>query len=145
MNTSTKGQKKEKLCADELEAQGWTIEFRSQRLRFGRIDLGYHPTKQERAQIKDKTLKLTGWKAAMFDVEAIKQGIILRISCKNYGNNTHGSIAQEITNIKDYRMHHFLPPSIGTELWVWFAPRWRGRGKARNFETAHWDKTQVIC
>lgn len=118
MNTSIKGQKKEKVCADELLAETHgRLLFRSQRMRFGRIDFG------------------------PFDVVVATQDREYRISCTHAG---HGHDKERAEAIAEY-MNACLGPEmrfyISCQLWVWYPPRWRGRGKAKHFEKSHWDKT----
>ena len=50
MNKSRKGWSRELQCRKELEEQGWTILFKSQSIRFGKVDFGPQNEKHEEAK-----------------------------------------------------------------------------------------------
>ena len=110
MNKAKKGQKKEKLCRDQLQKDGWFVVFKSIRWRFGCIDF-----------------------ANMFDVVAYKGKERKFISCKHL----NGYYLPHQEDIRRFKETHGLP---GEEysLWLWDRPRWVGRGKNKKWQEAHW-------
>jgi len=128
VNTHKKGQSKELLCQKELEANGWNVVFRSYTIKMGPIFKGIDF-------------------ADLFDVVAIKDFTWRFISVKNDGKMRKEGNAH-ILDIKNFREKHMAPAhsscvGFSTELWIWFPPGWKGRGKNKKFEPAHWIKTTI--
>jgi hypothetical protein len=142
-HTFRKGRKKELLARDELEKNGHTILFKSQWIRFGHIDFGPHYKNKEIQQV------------ATFDIVSYKDGQLHFFSIKN---SETANVLKETGRIKTYmnafpvfselasQVLHGERIDAGTchyYLWCWHKPRWRGRGKEKHWEPAHWDKTEI--
>ncbi len=119
INTSKKGYRKEYLARLELEKDGWTTLFKSQRIRFGRIDFG-----------------------ELFDLVAVQGPQWRFISVKHYSSaQTKYPAHQE--EIRQFIIKHGLI-GMNFELWIWHKPAWRGRGKKKHWEEAHFEKILII-
>jgi Holliday junction resolvase-like predicted endonuclease len=112
MNRARKGYRKEYLAKKEIEKEGYTLLFKSQRIRFGRIDFG------------------------PFDLVAIRGDHWRFISVKH---RTSGDIAENRKAILSFMETHALH-NMSFELWIWHAPRYAGRGKNKEWVHAHWAK-----
>lgn len=121
INTHAKGKKKELLCQKMLEADGWTILFKSQFIRFGRIDFG--------EKTKDKENE-----KAKFDIVAVKNKTWRFVSVKS--TKSSNKFKQENLKIRQFIMDNINSNtynSVVFELWVWNAPSYRGRGANKTF------------
>lgn len=122
VNTHIKGQRKETMCAHELENQNWKIIFKSMTVKLGPIFRGLDV-------------------ADLFDVIAIKENSKrwLFVSVK-HGSSFRKEHEELIKRFK------FLNGLEGMEfqVWVWNPPMWRGRGKDKHFEQAHWKKIDIV-
>lgn len=108
-----KGYNKEKRIRDELKKDGWLIVFKSIRWRFGTIDY-----------------------ATLFDVVAYKGQERKFISSKHLGaGNYYLDHQKDIKNFKDT----YGKDGESYELWLWDAPRWKGRG-----ENKVWNNGQFV-
>jgi len=135
MNKSRKGWSRELQCRKELEEQGWTILFKSQSIRFGKVDFGPQNEKHEEAK---------------FDVVAVKSvpqfGVpnftpVWRfISCKHFGKSNNYLSHQQ--KIKEFKSRYNLGEML-FELWLWKSPRWTGRGKNKVWQDGQWKKIQL--
>lgn len=109
VNRARKGYTKEKKIRDELKKDGWFIAFKSVRYKFGCIDL-----------------------ANLFDVLALKGKERKFISAKHLGaGNYYQQHQKEIKEFKD----EFGLEGESYELWLWDAPRWKGRGKNKQWNS----------
>lgn len=107
VNKARKGYTKEKKIRDDLTKDGWRIVFKSIRWRFGCIDY-----------------------AGLFDVVAYKGKQRKFISAKHMGaGNYYKQHQKEIKEFKD----EFGLEGESYELWIWDAPRWKGRGKNKKW------------
>lgn len=117
INTAKKGWRKERACRQILEQQGYNIVFKSIRWRYGTLDF-----------------------AKLFDIVAIR--IIdahpewLFISNKHAtGGSRHPQHQEAIKAFKNNLSISFM----FFELWLWHAPKWRGRGSNRAWHKAKWE------
>lgn len=116
MNTAKKGQNKEYIARKELEADGWTILFKSVRWRFGCIDFG------------------------PFDIVAYRGQERLYISSKHLGDFNYYLPHQE--EIKKFAEEHGKQGER-YELWLWDKPRWKGRGKNKIWNPGGFIKVKI--
>lgn len=106
MNKAKKGQRKEYQTRKELEADGWTIVFKSIRNRYGCIDFG------------------------PFDCVAFKGKERKYISNKHFGQGNYYLPHQQ--EIKDFKEKHGYPGE-SFELHIWKSPRWEKSGKNKKW------------
>lgn len=124
VNKARKGYIKEKKCRDELKEQGWTIMFKSVRWKFGCIDFG-----------------------ELFDVVAAKKNPKYPkhpdwrfISVKHLSNGNYHKPHQK--ELKRFAKMYGLD-GMKFELWLWEAPRWKGRGKNKIYWKGGWHKLEM--
>lgn len=118
VNKAKKGYTKEKRCRDELKADGWKILAKSIRWRFGTWDF-----------------------AGLFDVVAVKGKAWKFISCKHLGKGNY-YLSHQI-DISRFQEEHGLE-GMSFELWLWDAPRWKGRGVKKVYNIGQWKKIEGI-
>ncbi len=118
MNRAKKGYRKEYLARLELEKEGWKTLFKSQRIRFGRIDF-----------------------AELFDIISVKENTWRFISVKHY-SSAQTKYPMHQNQIKEFLSKHGLGGMI-FELWLWHKPAWRGRGKNKHWQEAHFEKIKI--
>jgi len=120
--TKSKGQKKENICANELKACGWKILHKSCTVKRGPFWVG---------------LDFGG----VGDVVASRKinGVNYRmvVSCSFIGHR-----AEKLTELIAAKSDWGMPNEI-FECWLWTPSRYRGRGTARHFEQAKWEKILV--
>lgn len=138
MNTKQKGQKKELLCAKELQSQGYYIAFRAFTVKRGPCFVGVDF-------------------ADTFDVVALKEcerggeGPVTWvdppkwkfISCSFVSHKAEKVAAVEA--FKDKFSPAGIDPGVDVsfEVWLWTPARYRGRGKEKHWEQAKWEKIVV--
>jgi Holliday junction resolvase-like predicted endonuclease len=101
MSNVSKGYSKEKLCRDQLKADGWFIVFKSVRWKWGTIDY-----------------------ATLFDVVAYKGQERKFISCKHLSNGDH-HLPHQASLLAHKQAYG--KPGESYEVWLWDKPRWTGR------------------
>lgn len=106
-----------------LESLGHTIFFKSIRTQWNKVDLGVML-----AGKSDKT-------QAQFDIVSWKDGIWYFWSVK--ASECNGNYLGEQKKIDDFKKKYGLPKMMFT-LAIWHKPRWRGAGKNKFWQAAHW-------
>jgi hypothetical protein len=117
-STKLKGQKKETMCAHSLVSEGYWIVFKSCTVKRGPFFVGLDF-------------------ADCIDVIGVRGYDWIFVSCTYAGHESDHRKA-----ILEFKTKHYLT-GMSFQLWVWHKPRWRGRGKAKHFEQAHWDKEEI--
>jgi len=122
-STKLKGQKKELLCAHDLEADGYRVVFKSCTVKRGPMFVGLDF-------------------ADLFDVVAVKGTTWKFVSCKHHGS---GAIYEDIPLIEKFVAEHGNKAYQSFEMWIWNKACYRGRGKYKKWEQAHWEKRYFPC
>ena len=139
MNTKNKGQRKETVCANELKKAGFFIAFKACTVRRGPFFVGL-----DFGDVFDvvgiKSVPVIGYTR---DIEFYRPHWKF-ISCSFVSHR-----AEKIAAVKAFKEKyglHSLTPSNGLmefEVHLWTPARYRGRGTARHFEQAKWEKVVV--
>lgn len=125
-STKKKGQAKELLCKKELEKEGFIVVFKSCTVKRGPCFIGLDF-------------------ADLFDVVAIKNGlkkIWKFISVKHYGS-AQTKYPQHQEEIRKFK-RDYGTINMDFELWLWHKPRWVGRGKNKKWDTAHFERIEIL-
>jgi hypothetical protein len=129
VNTKQKGQRKELLCAKELQKDGYFIAFRSFTVKRGPCFVGVDfadtfdvVALRPQQDINGHISKLAEWRF---------------ISCSFASHR-----AEKIAAVKRFKELYGLLEN-DYEVWVWTPARWRGRGDKKHFEQARWEKIVV--
>lgn len=122
LNTKKKGQRKELLAQKELENEGWRVIFKSMTVKLGPMFVGI--------DIGD-----------LFDIIAIKNSFWRFVSVKHY-SSAQTKYPQHQSEIRKFMVDHGVE-GMSFELWIWHKPMWRGRGKNKVWNTAHFEKIQI--
>jgi hypothetical protein len=128
-SSKKKGQNKELRCQKALEAEGWTVGFRSMTVKFGPIYKG---------------LDLFD----LFDLLAVRQEPMrgfevpaphwLFVSVKTYGPG-HGRFAEHQRLIQKFKEDYALH-NMTFELWLYHKPGYEGRGKKRAYQNGGFER-----
>ena len=122
VNTKKKGQRKELLAQKLLEKEGWRVIFRSMTVKLGPIFRGIDV-------------------ADLFDLIALKGTEWKFISVKHYSSAQSKYPAHQ-SDIRKFMVDHGLS-GMSFELWIWHKPAWRGRGKNKIWDEAHFEKILI--
>lgn len=122
INTKKKGQRKELLAQKELEKEGWRVIFKSMTVKLGPLFKGIDV-------------------ADLFDLIAIKGMLWKFISVKHY-SSAQTKYPEHQSDIRKFMVDHGVE-GMSFELWIWHKPMWRGRGKNKAWQTAHFEKIQI--
>lgn len=122
INTKKKGQRKELLAQKDLEKDGWRVIFKSMTVKLGPMFKGIDV-------------------ADLFDLIAIKGTLWKFVSVKHYGS-AQTKYPEHQSEIRKFMVDHGLE-GMSFELWIWHKPMWRGRGKNKAWQTAHFEKIQI--
>ena len=117
MNKSTKGRRYEAECREIYEREGWKCLFKSQRIKFGRIDF-----------------------ANLFDLVMAKEKTRLYISVKS--RSKPENFKKHIEEISDFKKQFGLENERFL-LAVHYSGHWKGRGKKRTFNQAYWQSNYI--
>ena len=101
INKVNKGYRFEKWCRDKLKSEGWLIGFKSQRIRFGKIDFF-------------SLFDIVAFRNHTTHIEIEKER--LYISCKVLDKG-HGWLKQHKTAISEFKNNHGLEGER-FEIWV---------------------------
>lgn len=116
-NKIKKGSSKELLCRKEHEKDHWICVFKSQRVRFGKIDF-----------------------AGLFDCVFVRGKTKRYVSVKNHEHfQTHPMHQEEI---RKYKEEH-ATMSEEFWLWIWKSGRWVGRKDNKTWQEPEWVKIQI--
>ena len=107
MDTNQKGQKKEREYRKYLESQGYIIIFKSQRVRFGKVDFAH-----------------------LFDTCAVRGKEWIFVSNKHFGKSNNYLPHQ--LEIEKFKIEHGLE-CMKFYLVNWKSARWEGAGKNKKF------------
>ena len=124
-SSKLKGQKKELLAQKQLEAEGYTVFFKSHTIKQGPIYRGYDF-------------------ADLFDLVAAKSNFPdddewKFISVKHHNSSGLGAHKDAIKEFAD----KFRNPFHQYELWRWKRPGYYGRGKDRKWCAGEFEKTVI--
>jgi len=118
VNTNVKGWKKERECRKLLEAQGYKVVFKSIRWRYGTLDFaGLFDSVFVKSIIAEGEHKVT-W---------------LFVSNKHF----NGYHIKHQALIKAFAEEFGFEEAL-YEVWIWISPRWKGRGKNKQWNNAEW-------
>lgn len=141
MNTKQKGQKKELLCAKKLASEGYFIAFRSFTVKRGPCFVG--------VDFAD-TFDVVGIKSVpVYSPWSTQKPEFYRPHWKFVSCSFSSHRAEKVTAVEEFRKKYALQsllPKNGLmefEVWLWNKARFRGRGKDKYFDQAHWEIIQV--
>lgn len=130
VNTKNKGQRKETLCANELKKDGYFIAFKACTVKRGPFFVGldfgdvFDVVALFSRDYPEKNYKEIVWKF---------------ISCSFASHR-----AEKIAAVKKFKeTYDCETDSHEYWVWIWTPARYRGRGTARHFEQAKWEKVIV--
>lgn len=118
INPVAKGQKKEAMCRNLHEADGWTTVFKSQRIRFGKIDFA----------------------DGVADLVFVRGKERKYVNVKNHdGFHSHPQVQKMM---KEFKEQHGFEHEL-FELWIWKKGRWTGRKPNKVWEKPEWVTIQI--
>lgn len=79
--------------------------------------------------------------ADIFDVIAVKGTSWKFVSVKHYGS-AQTKYPEHQSDIRKFMVDHGLA-GMSFELWIWHKPMWRGRGKNKKWNDAHFEKILI--
>jgi hypothetical protein len=138
MKTYVEGQKKELLARKMLEAEGYTILFKSQRVRFGKVDFGPPDILIGKTKVSRK-VDIVGIHSTPLKLSPGSIITMKLISVKSTKSRSNFALHQQ--ELEKY--WGALTPGICVELWIYRKGQWRGRGAKKHFEPPNWEKIKI--